>query len=417
MKFFKILFVLLINANYIFASGETPPVSNFNEFSINELNEIDSMVVVLYNNQIVNSYESYSSDFILLEPDYIENEKNKNIDSIYESRLNLMASAINLPYNKIVRRHIDTYLKKERLSNILGLSMYYMPIFEKELVRQGLPVELKILPIIESALRPNAISPAGASGLWQFMYPTGKQYGLRVNSFIDERFDPVASTKAACSYLKALYNIYEDWTLVLAAYNCGLGNVNKALKRAKNADNYWDIYYYLPAETRGYVPAFIGATYAYAFHKNYNIEAKMPKHTIVVDTVQISNKMLHFEQISSTIDVSLKELRLLNPIYKLDIVPAVNCRLSLTLPVNAMMEFVEKEEEIYAKSKRYLKGYSNTENVKGLKDGFILHRVKRGEVLGSISRKYKVKTANIMKWNNISNASKIREGQRLRIFL
>lgn len=377
---------------------------------------LDSLIIALYNEKIMGSYEDFINDFILIDSAQLKSEETLSRDTIYQRRLEMMASVIKLPYNNIVREYIDTYTRPNAdMSHILGRALYYMPYFEKELDACGLPIELKILPIIESGLNPAATSPSGAGGLWQFTYATGKLYGMRLNSFVDERFDPIVSTRAACKLLKSLYNIYGDWTLVLAAYNCGAGNVNKALKRVPNAKNYWDIYYLLPAQTRGFVPAFIGATYAFAFHKAHNIDVIMPKHTITADTVIISNKWLHFNQISSTIDLPIETLRALNPMYKMDIVPAVNSTLHLILPMNNILQFIEKESEIYAKADLYLEEYTGKENIKEPIDGFIEYKVKNGDVLGSIANKYKVSVSNIMKWNNIKNARSLQIGQKLKI--
>lgn len=387
-------------------------------FSIKDHKKADSLIVVLYNENIIKAHTNLINDFILLDSLHLEKEEYLSKDDVYKERLDIMPSVIRLPYNKIVRNYIDRYIRKgSGMSTVLGLSLYYMPIFEEELHRQGLPIELRILPIVESSLNTRAISGMGAAGLWQFMYPTGRHYGLRVNSFIDERLDPIASTKAACKYLKDLYNIYEDWTLVLAAYNCGPGNVNKAIRRAPKAKNFWDVYYYLPSETRNYVPAFIGASYAYTFHKNHDIEMRMPQFAVLVDTMKISNMMFHLEQVSSTIDIPLNTLRMLNPMYKLDIIPAVAETANLVIPMDKVMDFIDNEEEIYAKSSLYMKEYTNPEDMQGFKDGFVLHRVKSGEVLGTIANKYRTKVSSIMKWNNIKSSKYIKVGQKLKIFL
>lgn len=309
------------------------------------------------------------------------------------------------------------------MSRILGLAQYYMPIFEEHLDLNGLPEELKIMPIIESVLNPKIHSYAGAAGMWQFMHRTGKYYGLECNTFVDERYDPVKSTEAACRMLKDFYQIYGDWTLVIAAYNCGPGNVNKAIKRVPGAKTYWDIYEYLPRETRGYIPSFIGMTYAYTFHKAHGIEPVSPPHPIVTDTLHIK-RMLHFEQISSTIDVPVSVIRDLNPQYKLDIIPAKEKTYMLVLPVTDISSFIDNEKEIYAKDSIYLKKYIGVDLAAITIDeaasrlptkGTATYKVRSGDNLGSIARRYNVTVKQLMQWNGISDPRKLRAGQMIRV--
>ena len=303
-----------------------------------------------------------------------------------------------------------------------------MPIFEEELDRGGLPEELKIMPIIESVLNPTIHSRAGAAGMWQFMLRTGKSYGLESNTFVDERYDPVKSTQAACRLLKDYYRLYGDWTLVIAAYNCGPGNVNKAIKRVPGAKTYWDIYEYLPKETRGYIPSFIGMTYAYTFHKAHGIEPVAPPHPIVTDTLHVG-RMLHFEQISSTVDIPIEVIRDLNPQYKMDIIPAKEKTYTLVLPVKDISAFIDKEQEIYAKDTVYLKKYIGTDlsalnidenNAKAPTKGSsaptgTTYKVRSGDNLGSIAAKYHVTVKQLMQWNGISDPRKLRAGQTIKV--
>ena len=242
-------------------------------------------------------------------------------DSVYIQRLADMNSFIDLPYNSIVRNFINVYTNRQRdkMQVMLGLAEFYFPIFEEILDRNNLPIELRILPVIESALNPRAVSRVGATGIWQFMYGTGRMYNLTINSFIDDRRDPIASSEAAVRFLKDLYSIYGDWTLVIAAYNCGPGNVNKAIRRAGGKKNYWDIYYFLPRETRGYVPAFIAANYAFEYHKEHNINPIQMSLPATTDTIMISG-MLHLEQVSHVLNLPIKTLRDLNPQYKADVI-------------------------------------------------------------------------------------------------
>lgn len=343
-------------------------------------------------------------------------------DSVYIARLEAIGSAIPLSYNDVVRKYIISYTTRNKslMSRVLGRSLYYFPIFEAELDAQGLPLELRMLPVIESSLVPKARSPKGAAGLWQFMYGTSKGYGLEVTSFIDQRFDPTLATKAACKFLRHLYKMYGDWNLALAAYNCGPGNVNKALRKVDGKGGFWDIYPYLPKETRGYLPAFIAATYAYHYYDQHEIipsEAPVPLST---DTIHIS-RIMHLEQIASTIGTPMDVLRALNPQFKQDIVPAVRGRsYDIVLPVSEVGKFLDKETEIMGKDTLYLAEYMSPRK-NGEMPTFVIdskiHKVKSGENLGLIAKKYGVTVKQICKWNNIKNPSKIRVGQKLEIFL
>ncbi|MBC8006336.1 MAG: lytic transglycosylase domain-containing protein, partial [Verrucomicrobia bacterium] len=271
-------------------------------------------------------------------------------DSVYIQRLQSMQSAVSLGYNNTVKNFITMYTvrKPKQVSVMLGLANYYFPMFEEALAKYSLPMELKYLPIIESALNPRANSTASAVGLWQFMYSTGKMYKLEISTFVDERRDPLKATDAAVRYLRDLYNIYHDWHLVIAAYNCGPGNVNKAIKRSGNAKDYWKIYYSLPKETRGYVPAFIAANYVMNFYQSHNIFPKSPDFAIITDTLMVKD-YLHFNQISEVIGISVDQLRSLNPQYLRDIIPASKAKAySLVLPQEDVSTYLENENNIHA---------------------------------------------------------------------
>lgn len=396
---------------------DTPP-NNYGSTAFRSSQMLDSMLADYYKAQIINHTQDIGNEFIVLSTEQKESEEGMPLDSIYEKRLQMITSVVTLPYNKVVKEQIRRFTANPRSSGIVfGRSMYYFPLIERELAAAGLPIELRMLSVIESALQPTILSHVGAGGLWQFTRSTGKMNGLRINSFIDERFDPIKSTKAACQFLKDLYKIYCDWALVLAAYNCGPGNVNKAIARTPEATTYWDIYFKLPEETRGFVPAFVGATYAYTFHKEHNIEFTTPQHSITVDTVMISGKLLHFKQIASTIDqVSVDMLRQLNPMYRMDIIPAQLEPFALVLPQNVISEFMQREAEIDEKAPIYLSEYLNIANLDMSKQQYFYHTVKQGEVLGLIARKYNVSVSNLMKWNNIKDARKVRYGQKLKIY-
>ncbi len=378
----------------------------------------DSLLSHWYAENIVSSFDAFFEDFIDL--DSMDTLQSDIPDSVYNARMRMIISPIQLGYNDIIKRYIIAYTnKKELMSRIMGLSQVYFPMIEEELVKADLPLELRMLPVIESALSPTAVSRVGATGLWQFMYSTGKTYGLEITSFVDQRRDPIASTKAACRYLKDLYNIYNDWTLAIAAYNCGPGNVNKALKRAgEEAKTFWDIYPYLPRETRGYLPSFVAATYAYTFHKQHQIEPVEPPVPLSTDTLNI-NRLMHLEQISSTINVPLETLRSLNPQYKLDIIPAVEKSYTLTIPQYDVTRYLEHENDILGKDTIYLAQYlkqGTQPSARQFNITSITYRVKSGDTLGAIARKHGCTVSQIMKWNNLKNANRLSIGQRLEIY-
>lgn len=375
----------------------------------------DSLAQALQLSQSREAFDSFFADFIC-EPEVLSDDK--SLDSLYEARLKCIVSPINLPYNAIIRTYIKNYTSKySMMHNVMPLSQYYFPMIDEELIKAGLPIELHAMAIIESALNPTITSRAGAGGLWQFIPSTAKAYGLTVNSMIDERFDPVKSTRAACRFMKDLYNMYNDWGLALAAYNCGPGNVNKALAATGgNPQSFWEVYWYLPSETRGYVPAFIAALYTYNYHQAHNINSGTPPLPLAVDTVHVS-RLLHFDQIATTIDIDKQTLQMLNPQYKHDIIPAVDKSYTLILPTNRLTDYVMNRDSIFAKDSLYLGDYLNPSTMaKKLADTEVIyHKVKSGDTLGAIARKYRVTTKQLMKWNNLKNADKLRIGQRIRI--
>ena len=267
---------------------------------------------------------------------------------VYIDRLKRLPTIIEMPYNDVVQKFIDRYSGKLRrsVSYMLGASNFYMPVFEEALEAYNLPLELKYLPVIESALNPIAVSRVGATGLWQFMIGTGKRYGLEVNSLIDERRDPVKASYAAAHYLSDLYKIFDDWSLVIAAYNCGPDKVNKAIHRAKGSADYWNIYPYLPKETRGYVPAFIAANYIMNYYCDHNICPMVTELPLKTDTVVV-NKDLHLEQIAQVLNINIQHLRNLNPQYRRDIVNGLNKPMTVRLPATLIGSFIDQEDSIY----------------------------------------------------------------------
>ncbi len=380
---------------------------------------LDSLLTSMHSYNTVAAFEEFFNDFIQL--DTTEILTSSIPDTVYQARLKAILSPIGLPWNDVVKQFVISYTTNRRttMANVLSRSQYYFPIIEQELMNAGLPLELRMLPVVESALSPSARSRAGAMGLWQFMYATGKIYGLEITTFVDMRCDPVSSTKAACRYLRDLYKMYGDWTLALAAYNCGPGNVNKAFKRAGDqAKNYWDIYPYLPTETRNYVPSFIAATYAYNYHKQHDIPIRECHLPLAADTVTV-RRLLHLSQVATTLDIPLETLEMLNPQYIKDIVPALDKAYPLVLPQNDMTRFIACEEEIYGKEQQYLAEYLNPANMDATKAILVAtattHKVKSGENLGSIARKYGVTVNQIVKWNNLKSPNSLKIGQKLEI--
>lgn len=376
----------------------------------------DSLWGGWYEQNIAKSHDDFFAGFIDIDP--TQPAVGDVPDSVYEARLRRLVSPVNLGYNDVVKRYIINWTTRNKgtVSRILGLSQVYFPMIEEELARQGLPLELRMLPVIESALNPVAVSRAGATGLWQFMLVTGRSYGLEVTSMVDERRDPIMATRAAASHLRDLYRMYGDWTIAIAAYNCGAGNVNKAIARAGGkAETFWDIYPYLPRETRGYLPSFVAANYAYTYHKQHGINMIDPPLPLCTDTVTVA-KLTHFEQISSTLDISVDALRALNPQYKEDIIPAVERTYALKLPQPEVSRYLAREQEIHAKDSVYLAKY--LAQPKALEEAVASTRtytVKKGDVLGTIARKHGVTVSQLVKWNGLRNANAIRPGQRLEI--
>ena len=268
---------------------------------------------------------------------------------VYKERLSRIPAVIEMPYNDVVQKLIDRYSGHLRrsVSLMLGTQNFYMPIFEQALESYGLPLELKYLPVIESALNPNAVSRVGATGLWQFMLHTGKQYGLEINSLVDERRDPVKASYAAAHYLSDLYKIFGDWNLVIAAYNCGPQGINKAIHRAKGLTDYWDIYPYLPKETRGYVPAFIAANYIMNYYCDHNICPMVAERPAKSDTIMV-NRDIHFEQIAKVLNIDIETLKDLNPQYRRNIVNGSSKPSSLRLPAMAIASFIDQQDSIYS---------------------------------------------------------------------
>jgi len=347
-------------------------------------------------------------------------------DSVYIERLKNIPSVINLPYNGIVRNYIHVYTKKRRenVQAMIGLSDYYFPIIEEIFEGYGIPTELKYMAIIESALNPNAVSRVGATGMWQFMYGTARMYNLTVNSYVDERRDPVKSAHAAAKFMQDLYSMFNDWTLVIAAYNCGPGNVNKAIRRTGGKRDFWEIYYYLPRETRGYVPAYIAAAYTMNYYQEHYISPVIPKITMATDTIMI-NDNLHLKQVSEVLGIPFQLLRDLNPQYKIDIIPAKGTKYPITIPMDFTGRFISFQDSIYRYKDSLFFTADNT--IKSPQKSYyipqaptgkekLVYTVKSGDNLGFISEWYNVGLSDLRYWNNI-RGNTIRVGQNIAIYV
>lgn len=355
-------------------------------------------------------------------------------DSVYMDRLQRLPTIIEMPYNQVVKQFIERYSDKLRgsVSYMLGAANFYMPIFEQALETYGLPLELRYLPVIESALNPNAVSRVGATGLWQFMLETGKRYGLEVNSLVDERRDPVKSSYAAARYLRDLYKIFDDWSLVIAAYNCGPNKVNQAIHRAKGSVDYWQIYPYLPKETRGYVPAFIAANYIMNYYCEHNICPMITELPISTDTIVV-DKNLHLEQIAKVLNVNIEHLRALNPQYRRDIVNGLTEPSVVRLPLSLVGSFIDNEDSIYAYKRDELLLKREVVAVNDIKLSYSKSKatkrraskrssrsrrktvtVRQGDTLSEIAKRNGTTVKKLRRLNGIKG-SNIRAGKKIRV--
>ena len=341
-------------------------------------------------------------------------------DEEFVSRLNNINSFIPLAYNDIVKNYCILYSEKHRkvMNDVMGLSEAYWPLFDEIFMHYGVPLELKALAIVESHLKPTAFSRMGAKGIWQFMYRTGKLYNLRIDSWTDERMDPVKSTEAAAKYLKEAYAVFGDWNLAIASYNCGLGNVNKAIRRSGGKRDFWQIYDYLPRETRGYVPAFIGALYAMHYYKEYGIVPVKKPISVPVDTFHV-HRNLHIGQIASVVGVDSAMVANLNPQYYHGMIPGNDYECVLRLPMEYTNAFIDAGDSLYVyEREKYLGEVAlkkMKENSPYGSGNYVIYKVKSGDVLGKIARRYGVTVSQIKIWNNI-HSNTIRIGQKLKIY-
>ena len=374
----------------------------------------DSLLQLWYRSYAISDFDAvheYDMDSVRFTSDVSDEEMVR--------RLADMNSFISLPFNDNVKNYIILYSEKmkERMGRILGLSQYYFPVFEDILSKYSLPLELKYMAIVESMLNPTATSRAGAKGIWQFMYATGRSYGLEITSYVDERMDVEKSMDAAARYLSDAYRIFGDWALAMSSYNCGAGNVSKAIRRAGGSMDYWDIYPYLPRETRGYVPAFVGVMYAMTYHQEYGIEPQDVGMPAATDTFEI-RKNLHFRQISDVVGVPIEEIETLNPQYFNNIIPGDNHSYILRLPSSWTGAFLATEpDSLYGYkrdsllSSRVIRDVQNSGS-KAAQDR-IAYRVRSGDYLGKIAGRYGVSVSQLKRWNNLrsSNIRRISQGR------
>ena len=436
MKKFKIVTLTLLLAYSGFAQESAQSEVSL---ELPKVSYIDSLKATFVNHSTSNCIdqrwlEELSNDDLYEE--MFSDINTVDIDSVvdYELSTDLLKSRLKklnaktpfvIDYNPALENVIKSYLKNRKASfeRLMAISEYYFPMFEEHLSKYDVPLEIKYLAIVESALNPKARSRVGATGLWQFMYPTGKQFNLEVTSYVDERYDPLQATEAACQYLSSLYKIFGDWSLVLASYNAGPGNVSKAIRRSGGSQNYWNIRRNLPRETANYVPAFLATLYIYEFQKEHGLQPKKaPVTYFETDTIKV-RKQLSFQQVSDLLDISVEEIKFLNPIYKLDIIPYNEEKPRfLRLPKNKLGVFVSNEEKIYAyvdyiDAKKEQPSYASSTKTSNSSSNSSVqyHKIRRGESLGLIADKYKVSISSLRSWNHI-RGNNIQAGKTLKIY-
>lgn len=344
-------------------------------------------------------------------------------DSVMIRRLAALNPYFTLPFNDVVKNYMVLYSERrgEAMKQAMGLSSYYFPIFEETFRKYGIPLELKYLAVVESMLKPTATSRAGAKGIWQFMYRTARSYGLEINSFVDERMDVEKSTDAAARYLKALHNMLGDWSLAVSAYNCGAGNVNKAIRRAGGSRDFWSVYPFLPQETRGYLPAFVGVMYAFAYSSDYGLEAAQVGMPGQIDTFHV-HKNLHFKQINEVVGVPLQDLQYLNPKYYNDIIPGSGGEYIVNVPYSWSAAWLAADQDsLYSHnaslylSEHVLKDASSGSSGSSTGGACTVYKVRSGDTLSHIARKYHVSVKQLMNWNHM-RSDRLSIGQKIYIY-
>jgi membrane-bound lytic murein transglycosylase D len=417
MRFKAIIVLFFLSALYVKAVSVSDTIIIKTDTSDRITADLDSLINTWYVKLALKNAADFPEDTVGVQYP----------DSVYISRLSKINSVISLPFNSIIRNHIHVYTirQRDKFSAVLGLMDYYFPMFEDVFDSYGLPAELKYMAVIESALNPNAVNRhSGATGLWQFMYSTGRMYGLTINSIVDERRDPIKSTHAAARYMKDLYKIYNDWILVIAAYNCGPGNVNKAIRRSGNKKDYWEIFYRLPRETRGYIPQYIAAAYAMNYFSEHKIRPLALNIPVATDTIMI-NKDIHLSQISAVMGIPLGELKALNPQYRTGLIPGNSKPLALILPMNHLGDFIDLNDtirrykpDVYLNRATQIADPTRSTNIPADVKGKtkLFYTVQDGDNLGFISEWYRVGLSDLRYWNNIYKNT-IRVGQKLAIYV
>jgi len=392
---------------------------DYSELSFESVYEEIGMIPAILDENVNSLLDSWHTQYFSKAIDYcIDDDDAFFPDEVYWDRLSRLPYIIPMDYNHLVRNCIDLYSKRRRdlVRYMLGMADMYFPVFEQILDQHNLPLELKYLTIVESALNPTALSRAGAAGLWQFMLPTGKVYNLEINSLIDERLDPVRATHAACKYFEDMYALYGDWHLAIAAYNCGPGNVNRAIRRSGGKTNFWEIYPNLPRETRSYVPLFIAATYIMNYHCEHNLCPMQISLSMATDTIMV-HQMLHLQQVADILNLDIEHVRMLNPQYKREIIPGNITPSVLKLPIAATYEFIDKEDTLYKHRMEELLAHCVPVDMDA--DGnptreTIRHTVVSGENLNTIANRYGVTAQNLRQWNGLSSNT-VAAGRRITV--
>ena len=415
----KIKYVLLMVCLWCLAGVAVAQEEDYSTLSTDTLSADVDMIPESMDANVDSLLRSWHVGYFAKRDEYCHDDAENVLfsDSVYSRRLESLPTVIPMRYNRVVRDCIDLYATRRRglVRYMLGMADFYFPIIEQVLDEYNLPIELKYLAVVESALNPVALSRAGACGLWQFMLPTGKIYGLEINSLVDDRRDPEKATRAACRYFKDMYDIYKDWNLVLASYNCGPGNVNKAILRAGGKTDFWEIFPYLPRETRSYVPLFIAANYIMNFYCEHNICPVQTNLPLATDTIVVT-KALHLSQVADVLSMDLEQVRALNPQYKRDIIPGNAAPCVLKLPIDKTYSFIAKEDTVYAYHAEDLLATSLAYDPGASTREKITHRVVSGENINTIANHYGVTPKEVRRWNGLKS-NRVAPGRKLTLYV